>query len=119
MPFSSISCNVRVWRFRKKSKFLEQTAEDSLWQTMGRSIHTSVSTLFVLVAILIWGAPSIFAFIFALSFGIFIGTYSSIFVATPLLVQWIQADLEKNPVLDEDDEEGIELPDSNVTVLKA
>lgn len=91
----------------KKSCLLEEIAEKSLWQTMGRSIHTSVSTLFVLVAILIWGAPSIFAFIFALASGILIGTYSSIFIATPLLVQWVQKDLEKNPI--EDDEEAIDI----------
>ncbi len=91
----------------KKSCLLEQIAEDSLWQTMGRSIHTSVSTLFVLLAILFWGAPSIFAFIFALASGILIGTYSSIFIATPLLVLWVQNDLEKNPI--EDDEEAIDI----------
>ncbi len=88
----------------KKSHLIEQIAEDSLWQTMGRSLHTSISTLFVLVSLLIWGAPSIFAFIFALSFGIFIGTYSSIFIATPLLVLFIQKDLENAPI----DEEEIE-----------
>ncbi len=88
----------------KKSHLIEEIAEDSLWQTMGRSFHTSISTLFVLLSLLIWGAPSLFAFIFALSFGIFIGTYSSIFIATPLLVLFIQKDLENAPI----DEEEVE-----------
>ncbi len=88
----------------KKSHMIEQIAEDSLWQTMGRSLHTSFSTLFVLLSLLFWGAPSIFAFIFALSFGIFIGTYSSIFIATPLLVLFIQKDLANAPI----DEEEVE-----------
>jgi len=79
----------------KKSENIESIAESSLWQTMGRSLHTSISTLFVLVAVLLWGAPSLFAFIFALCAGILIGTYSSIFVATPVLVLWIQQDLKK------------------------
>lgn len=92
----------------KKSELIEQIAESSLWQTMGRSIHTSVSTLFVLVAVLIWGAPSIFAFIFALSAGILIGTYSSIFIATPLLVMWIREDLKKAPVEKDEEEESPE-----------
>jgi len=88
----------------KKSHLIEEIAEDSLWQTMGRSLHTSFSTLFVLLSLLFWGAPSIFAFIFALSFGIFIGTYSSIFIATPLLVLFIKKDLENAPI----DEEEVE-----------
>jgi len=88
----------------KKSHLIEEIAEDSLWQTMGRSLHTSFSTLFVLLSLLFWGAPSIFAFIFALSFGIFIGTYSSIFIATPLLVLFIKKDLE-NAQIDEDEVE--------------
>ena len=78
----------------KKTELFEQIAEDALWQTMGRSIHTSVSTLFVLVAIVLWGAPSLFAFVFALAFGIFIGTYSSIFIAMQILVIWVKRDLE-------------------------
>ncbi len=86
----------------KKSHLIEQIAEDSLWQTMGRSLHTSLSTLFVLLSLLFWGAPSIFAFIFALAFGIFIGTYSSIFIATPLLVMFIQKDLENSKIDDEE-----------------
>lgn len=86
----------------KKSHLIEQIAEDSLWQTMGRSLHTSFSTLFVLLSLLFWGAPSIFAFVFALSFGIFIGTYSSIFIATPLLVLFIQKDLENAPIDDDE-----------------
>lgn len=80
-------------------KNITTIAENSLWQTMGRSLHTSISTLFVLGAVLFLGAPSLFPFIFALAFGILIGTYSSIFLATPLLVGWISKDLaeaEKN-----------------------
>lgn len=78
----------------KKSSLFEEIAEDSLWKTMGRSINTSVSTLFVLVAILIWGDSSLFAFVFSLAFGIFIGTYSSIFVATPVLSLWVKRDVK-------------------------
>ena len=78
------------------AKVIEKIAENSIWQTMGRSLHTSISTLFVLGAVLILGAPSLFAFIFALAFGILIGTYSSIFLATPILIGWIKKDLEAN-----------------------
>jgi preprotein translocase subunit SecF len=63
-------------------------ADASLNQTLTRSINTSLSTLFPLLALYIWGAESIKIFIFALIIGIFVGTYSSIFIASPLLTMW-------------------------------
>ena len=63
-------------------------ADRSLWQTMSRSINTSVSTLFTLVALYFLGAESLRIFIFALIIGIFVGTYSSIFIASPALTIW-------------------------------
>jgi preprotein translocase SecF subunit len=63
-------------------------ADISLNQTMGRSINTSLATLFPLVALYLWGAPSLRVFIFALIVGITVGTYSSIFIASPLLTLW-------------------------------
>ena len=75
-----------------KKQTREQTFSDvadiSLNQTIGRSINTSLSVLITLTALYIFGADSIKIFVFALLFGIFIGTYSSIFVATPLLTLW-------------------------------
>ncbi|MBN2087863.1 protein translocase subunit SecF [Candidatus Peregrinibacteria bacterium] len=63
-------------------------ADISLNQTLTRSINTSLSTLFPLVALYVWGAESIRIFVFALIIGIFVGTYSSIFIASPLLTIW-------------------------------
>ncbi len=63
-------------------------ADMSLNQTLSRSINTSVSTLFTLVALYFLGAESLKIFIFALIIGIFVGTYSSIFIATPVLTFW-------------------------------
>ena len=63
-------------------------ADMSLNQTLTRSINTSVSTLFPLVALYIWGADAIKVFVFALIIGIFVGTYSSIFIASPVLTIW-------------------------------
>ncbi|MBU0727590.1 protein translocase subunit SecF [Patescibacteria group bacterium] len=63
-------------------------ADISLNQTLTRSINTSISTLFPLLALYLWGAESIRIFIFALIIGIFVGTYSSIFIASPLLTIW-------------------------------
>ncbi|MFH0838210.1 MAG: protein translocase subunit SecF [Patescibacteria group bacterium] len=63
-------------------------ADISLNQTMGRSINTSLSTLFPLVALFFWGADAIRLLIFALIIGIIVGTYSSIFIASPILTIW-------------------------------
>ena len=63
-------------------------ADISLNQTLGRSINTSLSTLFTLTALFIFGADSIKLFTFALIIGITIGTYSSIFIASPMLTLW-------------------------------
>ena len=73
---------------KKSVAKLPEIAEKSVWQTMARSIYTSVSTLIVLIFLLIFGAPSLFYFVLALTVGISVGTYSSIFLAMPLLVSW-------------------------------
>jgi len=68
-------------------KELKETLNTSLSQTIVRSIFTSFSTLLPLIAILIWGGESIFSFALALICGILFGTYSSIFIAVPLLFE--------------------------------
>lgn len=75
-------------RLQKASESFDDTIEKSIEQTLFRSINTSLSTLFPLLALLFWGAESIFYFVLALTIGIGIGTYSSIFLAAPLLVTW-------------------------------
>lgn len=64
------------------------TVNTSLNQTLIRSLNTSMTSLLALGAIIIFGGVSIRSFALALTIGIFIGTYSSIFVASPLLVLW-------------------------------
>ena len=64
------------------------TANLSLNQTLLRSLNTSLTTLLVLTSIVIFGGDTIRPFALALAIGIFIGTYSSIFFASPLLVIW-------------------------------
>lgn len=60
----------------------------SLQQTFGRSINTSVTVLLSLSAVVIFGGDTIRPFALALMIGIVAGTYSSIFIASPLLVAW-------------------------------
>lgn len=75
-------------KFRDSKDSLADSANKALNQTMARSLNTSISTLISILALLIWGADSIFWFVLALAIGMVVGTYSSIFVATPLLVWW-------------------------------
>jgi preprotein translocase subunit SecF len=72
----------------KSDSDFEGTVNVSLNQTLGRSINTSLTVLLTLVSIIVFGGESIRSFALALTVGIFIGTYSSIFVASPLLVVW-------------------------------
>jgi len=73
---------------KNRHKPIEITAEESVNQTLARSINTSLTTIIVLTALMLLGGLSIKHFIVVLLIGIFIGTYSSIFVAAPLLVSW-------------------------------
>ncbi len=75
-------------RFRKEGETLAETTDTALNQTLARSINTSMSVLITTVALLIFGAESIRMFILALTIGIVVGTYSSIFIASMLVVWW-------------------------------
>lgn len=60
----------------------------SITQTLVRSLNTSLTVLFVLLAMLLFGGETIRYFVLALFIGIITGTYSSIFVASPILLLW-------------------------------
>ena len=60
----------------------------SVNQTMARSINTSLTLILVLVALYFFGAPNLKYFVLTIAVGTIIGTYSSIFVASPLLSIW-------------------------------
>lgn len=68
-------------------KFID-VANLSVVQTLGRSLNTSLTVIFVLIAMLLFGGDTIKWFVVALLIGIISGTYSSIFNATALLVWW-------------------------------
>ncbi|OGL88632.1 protein-export membrane protein SecF [Candidatus Uhrbacteria bacterium RIFCSPLOWO2_02_FULL_49_11] len=65
-----------------------EIANISVNQTLARSINTSLTTVIVLVALFVLGGETTRRFIFVLIAGIIFGTYSSIFIASPLLVIW-------------------------------
>lgn len=66
----------------------EELVGRSLKQTVIRSVNTSLTTLLVLLAVLFFGGSTIQYFVLALVIGVVAGTYSSLFIASPLLVSW-------------------------------
>lgn len=70
------------------SKDFELTVNSSILETIARSLNTSLTTLFVILAVLLFGGITIRYFILVLFIGLISGTYSSMCIAAPLLVIW-------------------------------
>ncbi|MBL8155841.1 MAG: protein translocase subunit SecF [Anaerolineae bacterium] len=66
----------------------ETIVNRSILETIHRSLTTQICVFFVMIAILLFGGASIEQFVFVLFIGLLTGSYSSIFVAVPLLVSW-------------------------------
>jgi preprotein translocase subunit SecF len=62
----------------------------SINQTLSRSLNTSLTTLITVVVMLFFGGSVLKPFSFALTFGIIVGTYSSIYIASPILLSWLE-----------------------------
>ncbi len=83
----SINATIVIFdRIRENTRFLKKEefsviVNKSIWQTLARSINTSLTTLFTLVALYILGVPSIKEFALPLIIGVVCGTYSSVFLA--------------------------------------
>ena len=75
-------------RHKKKAESFEDLANRSIQQSFTRSINTSSTVIITLLALLAFGEPSTRLLDWALLIGIVSGTYSSIFNATPILVDW-------------------------------
>jgi preprotein translocase subunit SecF len=82
--FDRIRENMR--RFRRRG--LEEVMNSSINETLSRTILTSTTTLIVVVSLFILGGGVIHDFAFAMLVGIMVGTYSSIFVASPIILAW-------------------------------
>jgi len=78
---------------RHRGEDFEVIANRSLLETMQRSIATQINAMFVMIALLLFGGVTIQHFIATLLVGMLSGTYSSIFIATPLLVSWAKHEL--------------------------
>ena len=89
--FDRIRENLR----RLSSLPFAEVVSRSINQTIVRSINTSTTVIFVLLALLLFGGESIRYFTLALLIGIVAGTYSSIFIASPILLVWHKWDLRR------------------------
>lgn len=82
--FDRIRENLRV----HAGQSIQFVVNHSVSQTMTRSLNTSLSLVLVLLALLLFGGSTIFYFVLALLIGVMVGTYSSIFVSSPILTYW-------------------------------
>jgi len=64
-------------------------------QSLSRTIITSLTTLLVVLALFIWGGAIIHGFAFALLIGVIVGTYSSDFIAAPVVYSWRKKNVTK------------------------
>jgi preprotein translocase subunit SecF len=76
-------------RLRRKESYRE-VINRSINECLSRTMLTSLTTFFVAATLYVVGGPVIHDFAFALTFGVVIGTYSSIFIASPILVWWYE-----------------------------
>jgi preprotein translocase subunit SecF len=79
---------IRENRRKMRRDPLAKVVNSSINETLGRTLLTSLTTLIVVVILLIFGGGVIHDFAFALMVGILAGTYSSIFVASPIVLTW-------------------------------
>ena len=76
---------IREFINESSKKEFDETVNSALNSTLSRTLNTSLTTLLVLLAIFIFGGESIQGFMFALIVGVVVGTYSSVFIATPVM----------------------------------
>jgi preprotein translocase SecF subunit len=81
-------------RLRRRDEF-NSVVNDSLLETMSRSINTGLTVLIMLAALLLFGGHSVYNFVLAMLIGIASGLYSSIFNASMVLVAWHNWDMKK------------------------
>jgi preprotein translocase subunit SecF len=79
---------IRENRRKMRREPFDRVVNSSINETLGRTLLTSLTTLIVVVILFIFGGGVIHDFAFALIVGVLVGTYSSIFVASPIILTW-------------------------------
>jgi SecD/SecF fusion protein len=86
---------IREYLGLHKKKQYQDVVNDALNSTLSRTINTSLSTFVVLLMIFLFGGEVIRGFVFALMVGVVVGTYSSLCVATPIVVDLVKRQVSK------------------------
>ena len=86
---------IREYMATQSKRSLQEVMNGAVNSTLARTINTSVTTLLVLITIFIFGGEVIRGFIFAMMIGIAVGTYSSLFVATPITFDLLNRQAKK------------------------
>ena len=82
--FARFRESITKYRFKPMDKIVDFSVNS----TLARSINTGSALIFMMIAMLLFGGHSIFYFVLALLIGVIVGTYSSIFIASPILYLW-------------------------------
>ncbi|MBQ5576406.1 MAG: protein translocase subunit SecF [Bacteroidales bacterium] len=85
---------VREFIGLRPSNPLKQNMNEAINSTLSRTVNTSLTTFFVLLVIFIFGGEVIRGFVFALMLGTIVGTYSSVFVASPIAYDFLKNNKE-------------------------
>jgi preprotein translocase subunit SecF len=80
---------------RGEGRDFTEAVNNSLLQTMGRSLNTSLTLIFAILALMLMGGSSIREFLWAMLIGTATGVYSSVFIASQILVSWDEGDVPR------------------------
>lgn len=86
---------IREYLGSYKKREINDIVNSAINSTLSRTVNTSLSTIFVLLMIFIWGGEVIRGFTFALLIGVIVGTYSSAFIASPIVYDFMNKQKEK------------------------
>lgn len=93
---------VREFLGDKKEGTFKEVVNSALSTTVGRTFNTSFTTMIVLLSIFIMGGETIRGFVFAILVGILVGTYSSLFIATPIMADTIDKEQARKKAFEND-----------------
>ncbi|MFN6991966.1 MAG: protein translocase subunit SecF, partial [Fervidobacterium sp.] len=82
---------IREFARKFKGRDMATLVNDSINSVIIRTINTSLTTFFVVLMLLLFSTGSIKSFAFGMTIGVVIGTYSSIFIASPVVVKWVKS----------------------------
>ncbi len=92
--FDRIRENMKGFKARKNGERVSSIVNRSIWESMGRTLNTTITTLITIVLLYFIGVASIKEFAFPLIIGVLAGAYSSIFIASPFWAAWKESEIE-------------------------